>query len=409
MIFPTKTNNIKPTVRPKGILSAICLFAMWLLCFSATYGATMDDKVTLANERPELYLPMLQGKKTAILSNHTGIDHDSIHTLDKLLAHGVDITMIFSPEHGFRGNADAGAKVSSSVDPDTGLPIVSLYGGKQDPFTRQRMDSIEIFVVDIQDVGLRFYTYYISMMKIMEQAAKTGKKVIVLDRPNPNGMTVDGPILDMSLKSGVGRIPIPVLHGMTLGELALMINGEGWLDGGLKCDLAVVPMKGYSHDLRFNLLNMPSPNLKSMHAIYLYPSTCLFEGTPLSLGRGTQWPFEVYGHPNLTSGNFHFTPHAMKGAANPPLKNQKCRGTDLRTIPDEDIIAKGMDLGYVIEAYNSYPDKDKFFTSFFDKLIGSKDVSKRIRAGENSERIKESWKEGIDRFKEKRAGYLLYP
>ncbi len=288
------------------------------------------DSLRLGNERPELYLPLLQGKKVGLLSNHTGIDRDSVHTLDKLLAAGVNVTTLFSPEHGFRGDADAGQKVASATDSRTGLPVVSLYGAKSLPLAASVADSVDVFVVDLQDVGLRFYTYYITMLRLMEEAAREGKEFVVLDRPNPLGMTVDGPVLDMSLKSGVGALPIPVVHGMTMGELARMIVGEGWMKPSAKpLALTVIPMEGYTHATRFRLLNRPSPNLKSMHAVYLYPSTCLFEGTVMSLGRGTEHPFEIYGHPAMRTGSYRFTPQSMPGAKNPPLLGKRCRGRDL--------------------------------------------------------------------------------
>lgn len=367
--------------------------------------------VTLGNERTDLYLKLLKGKKVALLSNHTGIDHDSVHTVDKLLANDINMTMLFSPEHGFRGNADAGAKIKSGVDSATGLPVISLYGGKNSQLTPAQLDSIDVIAVDIQDVGLRFYTYYITMLRLMNEAAKAGKEVMIFDRPNPNGMSVDGPVLDMRLQSGVGKLPIPVLHGMTLGELAQMINGEKWLQEGRKAKLTVIPMTGYNRNERFDLLNMPSPNLKSMHAIYLYPSTCLFEGTIMSLGRGTANPFEVYGHPLMKAGSYRFTPRSVPGATNPPLLNQRSRGRDLRNVSDSAAIAGGVNLEYVIDAYKNMPaaQQAKFFTPFFDKLIGDKSVAHSIRAGKSAAEIKATWQPGLAKFKRQRAPYLLYP
>lgn len=383
-----------------------------LLIIAITIGMALPCRatVTLGNERPGVYLPLLKGKRVGLLSNHTGIDHAGVHTADKLMDEGVDLRVLFSPEHGFRGTADAGEKVGSGRDKATGLPVVSLYGSKGVDLAAQ-MDSLDVVVVDIQDVGLRFYTYYITMLRLMNAAAKAGKEVVILDRPNPNGMSVDGPVLDMTLKSGVGKLPVPVLHGMTLGELALMINGEGWLDGGRKVKLSVVPAEGYTHSTRFELLNMPSPNLKSMHAIYLYPSTCLFEGTPMSLGRGTDSPFEVYGHPQMTAGNYRFTPRSMAGAKNPPLEGKLCRGRDLRSVTDSAAIAGGVNLEYVIDAYRNMPaaQRAKFFTPFFDKLIGNRDVARQIRAGKSAESIRSSWQPALDSFRVRRAPYLLYP
>lgn len=382
---------------------------MALMVLSCSLPSSATDTLRLANERPDAYLPLLKGKKVGLLSNHTGIDRDSVHTLDKLLAAGVNVTTLFSPEHGFRGDADAGQKVGNAVDQRTGLPVVSLYGSKSLPLSAKVTDDVDVFVVDLQDVGLRFYTYYITMLKLMEEAAREGKEFVVLDRPNPLGMTVDGPVLDMSLKSGVGALPIPVVHGMTLGELANMIAGEGWLkktDSPLA--LTVVPMEGYTHDTRFKLLNRPSPNLKSMHAVYLYPSTCLFEGTVMSLGRGTEHPFEMYGHPAMESGDYRFTPRPMPGAKNPPLSGQKCRGRNLQDLPDDEIIADGLNLEYVIDAYRNMPSNVKFFTSFFDLLTGDRSIRRQIESGKPAEIIKASWQDDVEKFKEKRLKYLLY-
>lgn len=411
------------------------LLALAVSCAQPAYGA---DTLRLGNERPEIYLPLLRGKKVGLLSNHTGIDHDSIHTVDKLLAAGINVTTLFSPEHGFRGDADAGQKVGNSTDASTGLPVVSLYGRKSLPLPQSVMDSVDVFVVDLQDVGLRFYTYYITMLRLMEEAARGGKEFVVLDRPNPLGMTVDGPVLDMSLKSGVGALPIPVIHGMTLGELAKMIVGEGWMKPSLPpLDLTVVPMEGYNHSMRFQLLNRPSPNLKSMHAVYLYPSTCLFEGTVMSLGRGTDHPFEVYGHPDMKTerrvaasmakgslesyfddrdmwGNqfekkkYVFTPKPMPGAKNPPLSGVECEGRNLQLISSTQIIDEGLTLKYIIDAYRNMPDRSKFFTGFFDKLIGNTKVREQIRSGKSAREIKASWSKEVKQFRKKRAKYLLY-
>ncbi len=380
-----------------------------LLIVACCTPAHAADSLRLGNERPELYLPLLQGKKVGLLSNHTGIDRDSVHTLDKLLAAGINVTTLFSPEHGFRGDADAGQKVASATDSRTGLPVVSLYGAKSLPLAANVADSVDLFVVDLQDVGLRFYTYYITMLRLMEEAAREGKEFIVLDRPNPLGMTVDGPVLDMSLKSGVGALPIPVVHGMTMGELARMIVGEGWMKPSAKpLALTVIPMEGYTHSTRFRLLNRPSPNLKSMHAVYLYPSTCLFEGTVMSLGRGTEHPFEIYGHPAMRTGSYRFTPQSMPGAKNPPLLGKRCRGRDLRSLPDDDIIAEGLTLDYVIDAYRNMPRGQKFFTSFFDLLTGDRTIRRQIESGKSAAEIKASWQGDVERFRQQRAKYLLY-
>ncbi len=388
---------------------ALIVFTAMLL-YAAAMCAAADAGMALKTgaERTDEYLPRLEGLRVALFSNHTGMVGDR-HTLDVMLDGGVNVTTIFSPEHGFRGTADAGEHVKSSVDPVTGIPIASLYdGGKRGP-AKAVMDNIDVIVTDIQDVGLRYYTYYITMVDLMNAAAKHGKKFMVLDRPNPNGMTVDGPILDMKYRSGVGRLPIPVVHGMTLGELAMMANGEGWLDGKAKIDLTVIPCEGYSHSTRYELPVAPSPNLRTMHAIYLYPSICYFEATPVSLGRGTDMPFEVYGHPEMDDRDFSFTPKSIDGAKNPPQLNKQCYGRDLRGLDDDSIIARGVDLSYLIDAYKDLGMGDRFFTPFFEKLIGRGDIRGMIKAGMNAEEIKATWSSDVEKFRRQRAPYLIYP
>lgn len=384
-------------------LMAVALAAV--LCLPAAYSQTI--KVGAA--RIERYAPLLVGKRVALLSNHTGMV-DGRHTLDVMLDHGINVTTIFSPEHGFRGNADAGEKVKGSVDAATGIPIASLYDGKKGMPSAATMGEFDVIVTDLQDVGVRYYTYYITMMRLMNAAAAYGKEFVVLDRPNPNGMYVDGPVLDMKYKSGVGALPIPVVHGMTLGELALMIDGEGWLDGGkrLGSRLTVIPCEGYTHSSRYGLPVAPSPNLKSMLAVYLYPSTCYFEGTVISLGRGTGHPFEIYGHPAMKGCTYTFTPQSMDGAKNPPLKDKLCHGRDLTGLDPEAVIAAGVDLGYVIDAYRRMGIGDKFFTSFFELLVGDGQVRRMIEAGKSAAEIKATWRADVEAFKVRRRPYLLY-
>ena len=353
------------------------------------------------------YVPLLKGKKVALLSNHTGVVGDK-HVLDIMLEKGVDVTTIFSPEHGFRGNADAGEHVKSSVDEKTGIPIASLYDGNSKKPAKKVMDGFDVLVVDIQDVGLRFYTYYVTMINLMNAAIEYDKEVVVFDRPNPNGMYVDGPILDMKYKSGVGALPIPVVHGLTMGEIANMANGEGWLENGKKVKLTVIKCKNYTHQSRYVLPVAPSPNLPNMHSIYLYPSTCYFEATPVSLGRGTDKPFQVYGHPNMKGYDFSFTPRSIPGAKNPPQLDRECYGRDLTQIPDDEIIAKGINLEYVIDAYRNLNLDDHFFRSFFELLIGNGKVRKMIKEGKSADEIKATWSEDVARFKEQRRPYLLY-
>ena len=353
------------------------------------------------------YVPLLKGKKVALLSNHTGVVGDK-HVLDIMLEKGVDVTTIFSPEHGFRGNADAGEHVKSSVDEKTGIPIASLYDGNSKKPAKKVMDGFDVLVVDIQDVGLRFYTYYVTMINLMNAAIEYDKEVVVFDRPNPNGMYVDGPILDMKYKSGVGALPIPVVHGLTMGEIANMANGEGWLENGKKVKLTVIKCKNYTHQSRYVLPVAPSPNLPNMHSIYLYPSTCYFEATPVSLGRGTDKPFQVYGHPNMKGYDFSFTPRSIPGAKNPPQLDRECYGRDLTQIPDDEIIAKGINLEYVIDAYRNLNLDDHFFRSFFELLIGNGKVRKMIKEGKSADEIKATWSEDVARLKEQRRPYLLY-
>ena len=398
--YNIKFNIQNSTFKIMQVSSLLTLLAL-LLPFS------LMAEVTVGAARTNLYLPALKGKKVALLSNHTGLVGDK-HTLDIMLENGVNVTTIFSPEHGFRGTADAGEHVSSSVDPVTGIPIASLYDGKMREPKQEVMDSFDVLVFDIQDVGLRYYTYYCTMLDLMRAAARHDKKFIVLDRPNPNGMYVDGPILDMKHESGVGRLPIPIVHGMTLGELALMIQGEGWLKDDLKIDLTVVPMDGYDHNTRYRLPVAPSPNLKNMRAIYLYPSTCYFEGTPVSLGRGTDAPFEIYGHPDMKNTDFDFTPRSVAGAKNPPQLNKLCHGHDLRGLSDEEIIAKGINLDYVIDAYRNTNLGEEFFTRFFVLLTGQPYVQQMIMEGKSSDEIKARWADDVKKFRQQRKPYLLY-
>ena len=379
------------------------------LFFAALFVATIlqAQEIKVGAACTDEYVPQLKGKRVALLSNHTGMVGNE-HTLDILLKNGINVTTILSPEHGFRGNADAGEHVKSSTDQKTGIPIASLYDGDSKMPAKATMDKFDILVVDIQDVGLRYYTYYVTMVNLMDAASVYGKSVMVLDRPNPNGMYVDGPILDMKYQSGVGRLPIPVVHGMTMGEIAMMTNGEGWLKDGNKIPLTVVKCKNYTHQSRYTLPVAPSPNLPNMHSIYLYPSTCYFEATPVSLGRGTDKPFQVYGHPNMLGYIFSFTPKSVEGAKNPPLLNKKCYGVDLTEVPDEDIIKAGINMEYLLDAYNNLNKGDYFFRTFLVKLIGNDKVRKMIIAGKSADEIKASWKDDVEKFKVQRRPYLLY-
>ena len=377
------------------------MIAAIALAFSST------AQIKVGAESTDEYIPLLKGKKVALLSNHTGMVGDQ-HVLDIMLEKGVNVTTIFSPEHGFRGNADAGEHVKSSVDEKTGVPIASLYDGKKREPKKEIMDNIDVIVMDIQDVGLRYYTYYCTMVDLMNASAKYGKSFMVLDRPNPNGMYVDGPILDMKYESGVGRLPIPVVHGMTMGELAMMANGEGWLKDGKKVPLTVIKCKNYTHQDRYILPIAPSPNLPNMRSIYLYPSICYFEATPVSLGRGTDKPFQIYGHPNMKGYDFSFTPRSVPGAKFPPQLNRLCHGVDLTNLTDDEIIAEGINLEYLIDAYQNLNLDDHFFRSFFELLIGRGDIRKMIKEGKSAAEIEATWADDVKKFKEQRRPYLLY-
>ena len=457
---------------------------------------TASEAVVYGDERADLYLPLLEGKRTAVFSNQTGIVGNAIieeepaesaagdvpmdtginaetesdkgedmegsedredsedwedsraaadsaqaeglvpfgqnadgtpmeygeHILDALIRQGVDVTVAFSPEHGFRGTEDAGAQVESYTDEKTGVPVVSLYGSGSMYPSDADLDRFDTLVVDIQDVGLRFYTYYISMYYLMDACAEAGKEVVILDRPNPNGFYVDGPILQDGFYSGVGMLPIPVVHGMTLGELAQMINGEGWLPAGKDaCSLTVVPCDHYRHDTLTTLVTRPSPNLKDMRAVYLYPSTCLFEKTACSVGRGTAHPFEIFGSPWLegTEGyDFTFTPEDMEGAHSPAFQGQTCYGKDLREIPLAQILDEHFNLDYVIDTRNimkiqnpgisffGNPDGDGHY--WIDYLCGTDRIRLMIEEGRSAEEISASWQEDVEAFKAQRRPYLLY-
>lgn len=444
---------------------------------NGSFARTYSKKVVLGDERFEEYLPLLEGKRVAVFSNQTGIVGDKVtgskladalakyggcfpalsvsepaevtdqrkkfeeislipftepsvpggqieygqHIVDALIERGVDVKAIFSPEHGFRGNADAGEHVSSSVDEKTGVEILSLYEKGSRVPSKEKTDKFDVLVIDIQDVGLRYYTYYITMHHLMEACARDGKKVIILDRPNPNGFYVDGPVLDMKFKSGVGWLPITTVHGMTLGELALMINGEKWLENGT-CDLTVIPCLNYTHSTRYSLILPPSPNIKDMRAVYLYSSTCYFEGTVVSLGRGTQFPFEAYGHPAMTGYSFSFVPRSIPGAKSPQFLEEECHGIDLRRKPLADIWAEKINLEYVIDAYRNLNMGDKFFgkNNFFELLAGVDWFRTMIEEGLPSTvtassvtsslaaEISARWAPDVEAFKARRAPYLIY-
>ncbi|MFZ1748671.1 MAG: DUF1343 domain-containing protein, partial [Saprospiraceae bacterium] len=332
------------------------------------------------------------------------------HLVDTLLKLGVDIQVVFAPEHGFRGKADAGEVIMDAKDPDTGLPIMSLYGKKKKP-SAEDLNGIDIIIFDIQDVGVRFYTFISTLHYIMESCAENKLPLLLLDRPNPNAHYIDGPILDPAHKSFVGMHPVPIVYGMTIGEYAQMINGEGWLSGHAKCDLTVIPCNNYTHDTYYELPKRPSPNLPNIRSILLYPSTCFFEGTTLSLGRGTEKQFQVIGHPTLKDA-FSFTPMPNEGSKNPPLNGQKCHGVDLSQLTIGSLFdAKTIDLSYVIDFHKKMNDvNEKYFldNNFFDKLAGGDHMRKQIIAGKSEKEIKSTWKEGLLAFGKTRDKYLIY-
>ncbi|MCQ2269193.1 MAG: DUF1343 domain-containing protein [Bacteroidaceae bacterium] len=381
---------------------------LFLLVTLVLTGLQATAQVKTGDERTDLYLPLLNGKRVALFSNHTGLAGKQ-HVLDLLLQNKVNVTAIFSPEHGFRGKADAGEHVSSSVDPVTGVPILSMYDGNKKGPSDESMSKFDVLVVDIQDVGLRYYTYYITMIQLMGSCADKDKEVVLLDRPNPNGHYVDGPILDMSLKSGVGGLPIPIVHGMTLGELAQMANGEGWINEKKNCcKLTVIPCANYTHQTFYNLPVAPSPNLPNMTAIYLYASTCYFEGTDVSLGRGTDKPFQQYGHPDMGGYAYCFTPTSRDGAKTPPQMDNRCWGVDLSGLTTQELRAKRIDLSYVIDAYHRIHNGKPFFTNFFNLLTGKREIQQMIEKGMTAQEISATWKADVEKFKKQRKPYLLY-
>ena len=381
---------------------------------STSCASKSTERVILGDEQFDEYLPLTEGQRVAIFSNQTGlVGNTGTHILDTLISRGVNVTAIFSPEHGFRDLADDGSHVADGVEPVTGVPILSLYGGAGGNHpTDEAMDMFDVLIVDIQDVGLRFYTYYITLCHLMDACAESGKHMILLDRPNPNGMYVDGPILDMSLKSGVGHLPIPTVHGLTLGELARMAQGEKWLKEGNNCKLTVIPCKNYTHPTLYELPVRPSPNLPNMQAIYLYPSLCGFEGTVVSLGRGTDKPFQQYGHPAFKGKyGYSFTPRSVKGSSNPPLLGQECFGVDLSALSQKEIREKKMDLSYIISAYSIMKEQGQeagFFRRFFDLLMGQRYIREMIENGATEPEIRARWQSDVEAFLLQRRPYLLY-
>ena len=349
------------------------------------------------------YLPLLKNKKVGIVTNQTGLLSTKIHLVDFLLEKKVAIQTIFAPEHGFRGTADAGEHVVDGKDTKTGLSIISLYGDNKKPKPEQLI-NIDIIIFDIQDVGARFYTYISSLHYVMEACAENNIPMIILDRPNPNGSIVDGPTLEKEFTSFVGMHPIPVLHGMTIGEYGQMINGEKWLKNGANCKLTVIPCSNYNRKMSYNVLAKPSPNLPNDQSINLYASLCFFEGTNVSVGRGTEKQFQIYGSPFLPKNGFSFTPKPNFGSKTPPYNGEICFGKDLSKTPK----LTQLELKWLIEAYQKSTDQSKFFTPFFTKLAGTKKLQEQIEKGVSETEIRNSWKNDLEQFKKKRAPYLIY-
>lgn len=362
-------------------------------------------------QRSDLYLPRLEGKRIGLIVNPTSMI-DNMHLVDYLLSKNIKISKIFAPEHGFRGDGEAGEKIKDGKDAKTGLSIVSLHGTKYKP-NEQDMENIDILLFDIQDVGVRFYTYTSTLLYAMEACAENKKTMMVFDRPNPNGNYTDGPVLDNNFKSFLGLVPIPLVHGVTVGEFAKMCNEEGWLTKKQKCNLQVIPCQGYTHDDYYEVKIAPSPNLKTMRSILLYPSICLFEGTDVSLGRGTATPFEIAGHPSLKGKyNYSFTPAPNAAASNPPQNGKLCYGTSFQNLTEKEIFSrKRLDLTPLIDYYKAFPSKDAYFlkNKFIDKLAGTDKLRLDIIAGKSEAEIRATWQADLDKYNKIRAKYLMYP
>ena len=388
------------------------VYFILLVCISCT--AQENKKITtetiqVAANRTEAYLPLLQGKNVGVVGNQTSVifksEKDYTHLVDSLLSRSVSIKRVFAPEHGFRGTADAGERIEDGIDSKTGLPIISLYGDQKKP-DPQHLRDLEVILFDIQDVGARFYTYISTLHYMMEACAEQGIQLIVLDRPNPNGHYIDGPVLEENYKSFVGMHPVPVVHGLTIGEYAQLINGEKWLMNGLQCDLKVITMENYSASRAYDLPIKPSPNLPNAKSINLYPSLCFFEGTSVSAGRGTGMQFQVFGSPVLDSTyfDFEFTPISNPGAKYPKHENKLCFGKNLQNEKELD----HLNLDWLLQAYDHTQDQTSFFNSFFNKLAGNSRLKEQIQQGKTAEDIKESWQADLENYKIKIKPYLLY-
>jgi uncharacterized protein YbbC (DUF1343 family) len=389
-------------------------FILFLIVFNVTFARTSEEtiknkiispnnEIKTGADNYEKYLPLLKDKKIGIVTNQTGILSDKTHLVDFLLEKKIAVQTIFAPEHGFRGTADAGEHVVDGKDAKTGLSIVSLYGENRKP-KKEQLAGIDIIVFDLQDVGARFYTYISSLHYVMEACAENNIPLIILDRPNPNGMVTDGPLLEKEFTSFVGMHPIPLLHGMTIGEYGQMINGEKWLKDGIKCKLTVIPCSNYKREMNYSLPVKPSPNLPNDQSINLYASLCLFEGTNVSVGRGTEKQFQIYGSPYLPKSSFSFVPKPNFGAKEPLYNGKECYGEDLSAHPK----VSQLELNWLLKAYQNTSDKSKFFNAFFTKLAGTKKLQQQIESGVSEKDIRESWKKDLESFKKTRKPYLIY-
>ena len=374
------------------------------------HSLTENSEITPGAWQTEKYFPLLDGKAIALVGNHSSLV-DDVHLVDTLLASGFNLLRVFSPEHGFRGEAADGQLIESGIDPVTGISIKSLYGANRRP-DPSHIKDLDLIIFDIQDVGTRFYTYISTMSYVMEEAARQGVPMLILDRPNPNGHFVDGPILEKQHSTFVGLHPIPIVHGMTVAEYAQMVNGQGWLGDGLKCELQIVPVKNYNRQMWYELPVAPSPNLPNMTSIMLYPGLCLMEGTVLSIGRGTDFPFQVYGHPKLPESEFPFTfkPQSRRESVYPPQESNLCFGRDLRTANPEKLMdISKVDLQPLLHAFEHFPHKENFFISSFERLAGTSKLRKQIMEGMTEEEIRETWQQDLKEFIEMRKPYLIYP
>jgi len=385
----------------KGIFKIIFIFILFLVNPLLSMAQT---NIVFGAAQWESYKKILKQENVGVVAHQASLFEPKTHLIDTLLSLKVNIKKVFAPEHGFRGDADAGESVDDKKDIKTGLPILSLYGINKKP-SQESLEDISVILFDLQDVGVRFYTYLSTLHYVMEACAENEIPLIILDRPNPNAHHIDGPVLEEDCKSFVGMHPVPIVYGMTIGEYAKMINGEGWLNNGIKCDLRVVPLKNYTHQTEYEIPLRPSPNLPNAHSIALYPSLCLLEPTVISVGRGTEMQFQIYGHPKLPKTNFSFTPLPNFGSKNPKFKGQLCNGVDLRNIERQ----KKIELQWLIQAYRDFPDKENFFKKGFFRIAGNKKLQKQLAQEMSEQQIRKTWEKDLEKFKNIRKKYLIYP